>query len=82
VRGRLVAYLGHLAREAGHKGSAGIEFELTENNEQLAARLGTVRELVSRNLGRLHNEGLIQMSRRSVRIPNLNALAEEIARSR
>jgi len=34
--------------------------------------LGTVRELVSRNLGRLHNEGLVQMSRRTVRIPNLN----------
>jgi len=32
----------------------GIEFQLTENNEELAARLGTVRELVSRNLGRLH----------------------------
>ncbi len=72
----------HLAREAGHKVSAGIEFELTENNEQLAARLGTVRELVSRTLGRLHNEGWSQMSRRTVRIPNLNALAEEIARSR
>ncbi len=65
VRGRLVAYLGHLAREAGHRVSEGIEFELTENNEQLVARLGTVRELVSRNLGRLHNEGLVQMSRRT-----------------
>jgi CRP/FNR family transcriptional regulator len=82
VRGRLVAYLGHLARETGRKVSEGIEFELTENNEQLAARLGTVRELVSRNLGRLHNEGLVQISRRIVRIPNPNAFAEEVARSR
>jgi len=82
VRGRLMAYLGHLAREAGHRVPEGIEFELTENNEQLAARFGTVRELVSRTLGRLHNEGLVQMSRRTVRIPNLDALAEEITRSR
>ena len=82
VRGRLVAHLGHLAHEAGHRVPEGVAFELTENNEQLAARLGTVRELISRNLGRLHNEGLIQISRRAVLVPNLNALAEEIARSR
>jgi len=82
VRGRLVAYLVHLAHDGGRDISQGIEFELTENNEQLAARLGTVRELVSRNLGRLHNEGLIQMSRRTVRIPNLDVLAEEITQSR
>ena len=55
VRARLIAHLLDLARE---QGSA---IALEENNEELAARLGTVRELVSRNLGRLHNEGLIQM---------------------
>lgn len=82
VRGRLVAYLTQLAREEGRRVSEGIEFDLLENNEQLAARLGTVRELVSRNLGRLHNQGLIQMSRRKVRIPNLAALMDEAARSR
>jgi CRP/FNR family transcriptional regulator len=82
VRGRLVVYVEHCAREAGHRVSEGIEFELTENNEQLAARFGTVRELVSRTLGRLHNEGLVQMSRRTDRIPNLNALVGEITRSR
>ncbi|HEV2988924.1 MAG TPA: Crp/Fnr family transcriptional regulator [Candidatus Angelobacter sp.] len=82
VRGRLVAHLVHLAREDGHRTSLGIEFDLLENNEQLAARLGTVRELVSRNLGRLHNEGLIEMSRRKVRIPNLNALTDELVRNR
>lgn len=82
VRGRLIAYLTHLASSQGRVTSQGIEFELDENNEQLAARLGTVRELVSRNLGRLHNQGLIHMSRRSVRIPDLNQLTEEMARNR
>ncbi|HLK51866.1 MAG TPA: helix-turn-helix domain-containing protein, partial [Candidatus Angelobacter sp.] len=52
-----------------------------ENNEELAARLGTVRELVSRNLGRLHNEGLIQMHRRTVIVRNLEDLRAEISRS-
>jgi CRP-like cAMP-binding protein len=82
VRGRLAAYLAGMAREEGRQTSEGIEFELSENNEQLAARLGTVRELVSRNLGRLHNQGLIQMSRRKVRIPSLEALIAETSRDR
>ncbi len=77
VRGRLVGYLTKLAREEGRRTPKGIEFELIENNEQLAARLGTVRELVSRNLGRLHNEGLIQMSRRKVAVPDPGVLAKE-----
>jgi CRP/FNR family transcriptional regulator len=82
VRGRLAAYLLHLAEQQGRQTPQGIEFELTENNEQLAARLGTVRELVSRNLGRLHNQGLIQMSRRKVLIPSVGALTAETSRER
>jgi CRP/FNR family transcriptional regulator len=78
VRGRLIAYLLHLVAEEGRSTAAGIEFELNENNEELAARLGTVRELVSRNLGRLHGEGLIQMRRRAVIVPDLPALKEQI----
>jgi CRP/FNR family transcriptional regulator len=78
VRGRLVAHLSHLAREQGRKRGDCVEFELKENNEELAARLGTVRELISRNLGRLHGDGLIEMRRRTVRIPNLDTLEREI----
>lgn len=82
VRGRLAAYLARLAQEEGHQTPHGIEFRLCENNEQLASRLGTVRELISRNLGRLHNEGLVKMSRRAVRIPDIEALIAEISRKR
>jgi CRP-like cAMP-binding protein len=82
VRGRLIAYLLHLADNMGRQTPAGVEFELLENNEELAARLGTVRELVSRNLGRLHNEGLIQIKRRTIEVPDLNPLRQEIARQR
>lgn len=80
VRGRLAAHLLRLA-ESGRHSSDGIAFELTENNEALAIRLGTVRELVSRNLGRLHNEGLIQMHRRTVTVRNLEDLRAEISRN-
>ncbi len=52
--------------------------DLDENNEELAARLGTVRELVSRNLGRLHGEGLIRMERRRVVIPDRRLLEAEL----
>ncbi len=78
VRGRLVAHLVQLAEESGRPSANGIAFELQENNEELAARLGTVRELVSRNLGRLYSDGLIQMKRRTVTIPSLAALKKEI----
>jgi CRP/FNR family cyclic AMP-dependent transcriptional regulator len=78
VRGRLVAHLLQLAAERGERVGLTVKVELAENNEELAARLGTVRELVSRNLGRLHGEGLIQMSRRAVTIPDVSALRAEI----
>jgi CRP-like cAMP-binding protein len=79
VRARLISHLLLLATESGRQTSTGVQFDLAENNEELAARLGTVRELVSRNLGRLHGAGLIEMKRRSINIPNLAALREEIA---
>ena len=82
VRGRLIAYLLQLAGETGRETPGGIQFELKENNEELAARLGTVRELVSRNLGRLHGAGFIEMNRRTINIPNPAALKDEITRIR
>jgi CRP-like cAMP-binding protein len=45
---------------------------------RLAGRLGTVRELVSRNLGHLHGEGLIAMRRRAVTIPDEVRLRAEL----
>jgi CRP-like cAMP-binding protein len=81
VRTRLIAYLVRLAEETGHRTPQGIHFQLTENNEQLAVRLGTVRELISRNLGRLHGDKLIEMNKRTVNIPDLAILRDEIGRS-
>lgn len=80
VRGRLISHLLRLADDTGHQTARGIQFDLLENNEELAARLGTVRELISRNLGRLHGAGLIEMNRRTIRLPNPAALRDEINR--
>lgn len=81
VRARLMVYLLQLSERTGTQTPRGICFQLKENNEELAARLGTVRELISRNLGRLHGDKIIEMNKRTVTIPNLSVLREEIERS-
>jgi CRP/FNR family transcriptional regulator len=80
VRDRLIAYLLSLAAERGVRSSAGVQVQLDENNEELAGRLGTVRELISRNLGRLHGDGLIVMRRRELFIPDERRLRRELDR--
>jgi CRP/FNR family transcriptional regulator len=55
----------------------GDSFAMAETHEDLANRLGTVREVVSRNLGRFQSEGLIRLHRREVQILNRAGLAAE-----
>jgi CRP-like cAMP-binding protein len=73
VRQRLIAYLLRLAATIPG-GKKGIEMELPVSHQELAAELGTVRELVSRNLSRLQAEGLIKIQAREVQIPDLETL--------
>ncbi|MGE5112722.1 MAG: Crp/Fnr family transcriptional regulator [Acidobacteriaceae bacterium] len=77
VRHRLVALLLRMAKAEG-KTSGAVDFVLTANNQELAAQLGTVRELVSRNLSRLQSEGLIAMDGRNINVPKLEKLAAEL----
>jgi hypothetical protein len=44
------------AAESGKHTRDGIEVTLPASNQELASQIGTVRELVSRNLSRLHAE--------------------------
>lgn len=74
VRSRLAAFLLRTARHEGKRTPAGIEFSLPAGNQQLAAQIGTVRELISRNLSRFQQEGFIRIDGRSVVIPDLSAL--------
>jgi CRP/FNR family transcriptional regulator len=77
VRHRLASLLLRLARLQGSTaGKAAIV--LPASNQELASQIGTVRELVSRNLSRLQAEGLIEMEGRNVRIPDLKALEAEL----
>jgi len=73
VRQRLLAYLLRLALRTS-PAKQGVEFALPVSQQELAAELGTVRELVSRNLSRLQAEGLIKLQARSILVPSLPAL--------
>ncbi len=77
VRSRLVSFLVRIARE-GKKTPRGIEGNLPTSNQELASHIGTVRELVSRNLSRLQAEGLILIEGKIVVIPDLAKLESEL----
>ncbi len=72
IRQRLASELIARADLAGD-----VTFQLNETQEELASHLGTVREVVSRNLSRFQSEGLIRMDRRSVEILDRTGLETE-----
>ena len=74
VRGRLAMLLVRLLRTEGQATDRGIEATLPPNLE-LAAQIGTVRELISRNLGRLQAEGLIRLDGKRLVVHDVEALA-------
>ena len=78
VRHRLAAFLVRLAQREGSRLAGGIEITLPASNQELAAQIGTVRELVSRNLSRFQAEKLIRMDGRQIVIPDLKALEAEL----
>ena len=78
VRHRLAAFLVRLARTSGKRTEDGIEITLPANNQELASQIGTVRELVSRNLSRFQAEGMLRIEGRSVTVTDLKALEAEL----
>jgi len=78
VRHRLAALLLRLARTQGRQTEHGIEFPFSSTHQELAAHVGTVRELVSRNLSRLQVAGIIRMEGKGVVVPDLKALEAEV----
>ena len=77
VRSRLISLLLRLSRE-GQQGPDGVELSLPGSNQELASHIGTVRELVSRNLSRLQAEGLIRLEGRKLILLDPAALQQEI----
>jgi CRP-like cAMP-binding protein len=74
IRQRLIATLLKVAESAGKKTARGIEFQLPATHQELANHLGTVRELLSRNLMRLQAEGLLDVDARQIVVKDLDGL--------
>ena len=75
VTQRLARLLLDASRQAG-----GEEFHLPLTHQELASRLGTVREVISRNLARFRAENLIRLDGHRLRIldrPGLEREAEQ-----
>ena len=75
IRQRLIATLVKLAQSEGTKTARGIEFQLPATHQELANQLGTVRELISRNLMRLQAEGLLDVDARQIVVKDMNGLS-------
>jgi CRP/FNR family transcriptional regulator, cyclic AMP receptor protein len=78
IRQRLIAMLVKLAQSQGAKTDRGIEFQLPSTHQELASQLGTVRELISRNLMRLQAEGLLDVDARHIVVRDLKGLTAQL----
>ena len=75
IRQRLISVLLKLAQSEGRKTARGIEFQLPASHQELANQLGTVRELISRNLMRLQAEGLLDVDARQIVVKDVEGLS-------
>lgn len=75
VKGRLARFLLGEADRGGETKGAEIFLNLNLTRVQLAARVGTVREVATRNLNALKNEGLIRFENRLLVICDKENLA-------
>ena len=75
IRQRLIAALIKLAQSEGRTTARGIEFQLPATHQELANQLGTVRELISRNLMRLQAEGLLDVDARQIVVKDMKGLS-------
>jgi CRP/FNR family transcriptional regulator, dissimilatory nitrate respiration regulator len=72
---RLALLLLHVIEERSVRSGEGVVFELTMTRPEIANRIGSVREVVSRSLSHLHDLGLIELrGKRLIMVSNVEAL--------
>jgi CRP/FNR family transcriptional regulator len=71
---RIARVLQEEAQAGGARTPEGVRFKQRLTHNQLAARVGTVREVVTRALTRLQNQGLIVIEGKQVLIPDTESL--------
>jgi len=82
VSHRLARFLRDRALASGVRTRRGVEFPLDESNQEIGAEIGTVRDLVSRNLRRFVDRGIIKMERRRVIVLDMDELEAQAAGSK
>lgn len=75
IRQRLISVLVKLAQTQGQRTEQGVVFQLPATHQELASQLGTVRELISRNLMRLQAEGLLEVDARTIVVKDMKGLS-------
>ncbi|MBI2767188.1 MAG: Crp/Fnr family transcriptional regulator [Chloroflexi bacterium] len=78
VQNRVARYLYLSAREEGVPTAEGIVVPRTITQQDLAALVGSVREVVSRTLRVLEDDGLVEVRRREFLVRDLDALRKMI----
>ncbi|MCC6419907.1 MAG: Crp/Fnr family transcriptional regulator [Gemmataceae bacterium] len=78
VRARLSRYLYHLAREEGVQTPEGILVRRTLTQQDLASLVGSVREVVSRTLRSMAEDGVVEVRRKEILVRDLGALRESV----
>lgn len=71
---RLALLLLSESQEVSTPLSGPISFQLSLSNHQIATRIGSVRDVVSRGIARLQHEGLISVKGRTITILDVKAL--------
>jgi CRP-like cAMP-binding protein len=85
VEHRLASFLMKEVKQGGVPIQGRVALRLVLSNQAIASRIGSVRDVVSRTLARLKEDGLIEMKGRTLIIPNVQALeayAANLSRSR
>jgi CRP/FNR family transcriptional regulator len=75
---RLATFLLDLAHRYHERGYSSVEFVLRMTREEIGSHLGLKLETVSRLFSRFHEEGLIQVHGRVVKLLDRNALRKVV----
>jgi CRP/FNR family transcriptional regulator, cyclic AMP receptor protein len=78
VRHRLISRILRQARAEGRPVDRGLAISLGATHQELAAQIGTVRELVSRNMARLQAQGFIEVDGRELTILDMEGLEADL----
>ncbi len=74
VQARLARYLYQLAREEGTRTANGVLVPREITQQDLASLVGSVREVVSRTLRVMNEDGIVEVRRRDILIRDMDAL--------